>query len=198
MNLLAHAYLSFDQPEMLVGNMINDYVKGKKQFDYPDAIHKGMILHRDIDDFTDTHPVTKKLKSYFKDEYRLYAGAFGDVVYDHFLANDKNQFASDEILQQFSTNVYKVLDDHIDLLPPTFQGMIPYMKKENWLYNYKSPKGIKNSFAGLVRRAAYITDSDTAFKIFTEHYNDIQICYDEFFPQLKSFAAEKFRSLNQL
>jgi len=198
MNLLAHAFLSFDQPDLLVGNMINDYVKGKKKFDYPDAVQKGMTLHRSIDEFTDNHPVTKQLKSFFKDDYRLYAGAFGDVCYDHFLANDKNQFASDEILQQFSTNVYKVLDEHIDLLPAPFQGMIPYMKKENWLYNYKFPQGIKNSFAGLVRRAAYITDSDTAFKNFTKHYDDIQICYDEFFPQLKLFAMEKLHSLNQL
>jgi acyl carrier protein phosphodiesterase len=196
MNLLAHAYLSFDQPEMLIGNMINDYVKGKKQFDYPDAVHKGMILHRSIDDFTDTHPVTKKLKSYFKDDYRLYAGAFGDVVYDHFLANDTNQFANDEALQKFSNKVYKVLDDNFELLPVPFQGMIPYMKKENWLYNYKFPQGIKNSFAGLVRRAAYLTDSDTAFAIFNEHYNDIKICYDEFFPQLKSFAKEQFDQLS--
>jgi acyl carrier protein phosphodiesterase len=196
MNLLAHAYLSFDQPEMLIGNMINDYVKGKKQFDYPDAVHKGMILHRSIDDFTDTHPVTKKLKSYFKDHYRLYAGAFGDVVYDHFLANDTKQFADDEALQKFSNTVYKVLDENFELLPAPFQGMIPYMKKENWLYNYKFPQGIKNSFAGLVRRAAYITDADTAFTIFTNHYNDIQICYDEFFPQLKTFAKEQFDQLS--
>jgi len=196
MNLLAHAYLSFDQPEMLIGNMINDYVKGKKQFDYPDAIHKGMILHRSIDDFTDTHPVTKQLKSFFKDDYRLYAGAFGDVAYDHFLANDTNQFADDEALKVFSTKVYKVLDDNFDLLPLPFQGMIPYMKKENWLYNYKSQQGIKNSFAGLVRRAAYLTDSDTAFDIFNRHYTDIKICYDEFFPQLKLYAAEQFRQLS--
>ncbi len=196
MNLLAHAYLSFDQPEMLVGNMINDYVKGKKQFDYPDAVHKGMILHRSIDDFTDTHPITKELKSYFKDDYRLYAGAFGDVVYDHFLANDTKQFANDEALQKFSDTVYKVLDENFELLPAPFRGMIPYMKKENWLYNYKFPQGIKNSFAGLVKRAAYITDADTAFTIFTNHYDDIQICYDEFFPQLKKFAKEQFDQLS--
>ncbi|HTB52121.1 MAG TPA: ACP phosphodiesterase [Ferruginibacter sp.] len=196
MNLLAHAYLSFDQPEMLIGNMINDYVKGKKQFDYPHAVHKGMVLHRSIDDFTDTHPVTKQLKSFFKDDYRLYAGAFGDVAYDHFLANDTNQFADDEALKVFSTKVYKVLDDNFDLLPLPFQGMIPYMKKENWLYNYKSQQGIKNSFAGLVRRAAYLTDSDTAFDIFNRHYADIKICYDEFFPQLKLYAAEQFRQLS--
>jgi acyl carrier protein phosphodiesterase len=196
MNLLAHAYLSFDQPEMLIGNMINDYVKGKKQFDYPDAVHKGMILHRSIDDFTDTHPVTRQLKSYFKDDYRLYAGAFGDVVYDHFLANDPNQFATDKALKEFSANVYKVLDDNFDLLPPPFQSMIPHMKEENWLYNYKFPQGIKNSFAGLVRRAAYLTDSDTAYKIFDHHYDDIKHCYDEFFPQLKLFAKAQFDQLS--
>lgn len=196
MNLLAHAYLSFNQPEILVGNMINDYVKGKKQFDYPPGVQKGMILHRNIDDFTDTHPVTKQLKSFFKADYRLYAGAFGDVVYDHFLANDVNQFADDATLQKFSAGVYKVLDANFDMLPMPFQGMIPYMKKENWLYNYKFPQGIKNSFAGLVRRAAYITDSDTAFKIFNEHYDDIKICYDEFFPQLKLYAADRFNQLS--
>jgi acyl carrier protein phosphodiesterase len=196
MNLLAHAFLSFDQPDLLVGNMINDYVKGKKKFDYPDAVQKGMTLHRSIDEFTDNHPVTKQLKSFFKDEYRLYAGAFGDVCYDHFLANDVNQFADDQALKKFSIQVYKVLDENIELLPEPFQGMIPYMKKEDWLYNYKFPQGMKNSFAGLVKRSAYLTDSATAFEIFTTHYTDIQICYDEFFPLLKSFAKEQFDQLS--
>jgi acyl carrier protein phosphodiesterase len=35
MNYLAHAYLSFNDPEILVGNMISDFVKGKKKFDFP-------------------------------------------------------------------------------------------------------------------------------------------------------------------
>jgi acyl carrier protein phosphodiesterase len=35
MNYLAHAYLSFNDPEILVGNMISDFVKGKKKFDSP-------------------------------------------------------------------------------------------------------------------------------------------------------------------
>ncbi len=35
MNYLAHAYLSFGDPDILAGNMISDFVKGKKKFDYP-------------------------------------------------------------------------------------------------------------------------------------------------------------------
>ena len=90
MNYLAHAYLSFDDPEVLAGNMISDFVKGKKKFDYPFRIQQGIMLHRLIDDFTDNHPATKEAKEFFRPDYRLYSGAFVDVVYDHFLAIDEN------------------------------------------------------------------------------------------------------------
>jgi acyl carrier protein phosphodiesterase len=76
MNYLAHAYLSFNEPEILAGNMISDFVKGKKKFDYSLTIQQGIALHRAIDQFTDFHPVTQEAKSYFKKDYRLYSGAF--------------------------------------------------------------------------------------------------------------------------
>ena len=72
--------------------MISDFVKGKKKFDFSPLIQKGIALHRAIDDFTDFHPATYNAKSYFRKEYRLYSGAFVDIVYDHFLANDKKEF----------------------------------------------------------------------------------------------------------
>ncbi len=92
MNYLAHAYLSFHNPDILAGNMISDFVKGKKQFDYPSIIQKGIRLHRDIDTFTDQHPSTKKGKEDFKPAVGSYSGAFMDVVYDHFLALDTDEF----------------------------------------------------------------------------------------------------------
>src|ERR1700754_3986396 len=79
-NYLAHAYLSFNQPAVVVGNLISDYIKGKKQFDYPDDIRHGIVLHRAIDTFTDEHPVIKTAKEIFRPHYRLYSGAFIDVV----------------------------------------------------------------------------------------------------------------------
>ena len=65
MNYLAHAYLSFNEPGLLVGNMISDFVKGKKKFDYPAGIRKGIALHRAIDTFTDDHEATKLAKNVF-------------------------------------------------------------------------------------------------------------------------------------
>lgn len=137
MNYLAHAHLSFQQPDILLGNMISDYIKGKKRFDYPLAVQKGITLHRAIDNFTDTHAATQELKSFFRPQYRLYSGAFADIVYDHFLANDPKEFESETALQQFAKNTYLQLEARMDLFPPPFQKMFPYMKEYDWLSNYR-------------------------------------------------------------
>ena len=185
MNLLAHAYLSFNDPPVLVGNMISDYVKGKMKFSYDPAIQKGIELHRVIDDFTDHHPANDAAKHFFKADYRLYAGAFVDVVYDHFLANDCNQFADGATLNQFAQNTYGVLTKYESIMPERFARMLPYMQSQNWLYNYRYNTGIERSFEGLVRRAAYLDESAIAFKIFEKEYESLKKCYQIFFPDLK-------------
>jgi acyl carrier protein phosphodiesterase len=195
MNYLAHAQLSFDQPQILVGNMISDFVKGKRQFDYPAAIQHGIRLHRAIDNFTDTHPATQQIKLFFKPQYRLYAGAFTDVVYDHFLANDRVVFLTDDGLEQFASSAYTILEANFALLPPNFQTILPYMKEYDWLYNYKNRWGIQKSFAGLVRRSSYLTESDIAFALFNEHYEAMNLLYHDFYPDVKKFAAHHLQQL---
>ena len=189
MNYLAHAYLSFNYPHLLVGNMISDFVKGKKKYDYPLPVQHGINLHRAIDEFTDAHPATKKASEFFRPAYRLYSGAFIDVVYDHFLARDTNEFKTPEALLQFSLQTYHTLEENFSLLPPRFQNILPHMKQHNWLYNYQYTEGTKRSFGGLVYRAAYMYESDTAFTLFTQQYEKLKECYDIFFPSLKKFAS---------
>ena len=53
MNFLAHLYLSGDSDEIKVGNFIADHVKGKRYLSYPEDIQTGILLHRQIDSFTD-------------------------------------------------------------------------------------------------------------------------------------------------
>lgn len=192
MNFLAHAYLSFHHPGVMVGNMISDFVKGKTRYTYPTAIQYGIELHRRIDCFTDDHPVTHRAKQVFKKDYRLYSGAFIDIVYDHFLANDGAQF-SDISLFDFSQQVYAVLDDFSAELPSRFSFMLPYMKTENWLYGYSETSGIERSFKGLVRRSGFLSESDTAFQLFLNHYTYLQECYAAFFTDLKQYAQQQFK-----
>lgn len=197
MNYLAHAYLSFNHEEVLVGNLISDFVKGKKKFDYTEGIQKGIILHRSIDQFTDTHPITKKAKEVFRPCYRLYSAAFVDVVYDHFLANDEQEFTEAGLLT-FSEKVYTTLDQYVNHLPDRFARMFPYMKMQNWLFNYRTKQGTERSFEGVVRRAAYLTESDTAASLFEEHYEELRQCYLKFFPDLKLFARHMYEEIIDL
>lgn len=197
MNLLAHAFLSFHQPDILVGNMISDHVKGKKKFDYSAAIQNGISLHRSIDEFTDWHPATIDAKQYFRPDYRLYSGAFIDILYDHFLANDITQFLNDEVLAAFAQETYDCLTDYENILPANFKMMLPFMKSHNWLYNYRFRQGIRRSFEGLVRRSKYLNESDIAFNIFERNYNELKEHYRIFFPALKNFAFLQLQLLQR-
>jgi acyl carrier protein phosphodiesterase len=196
MNFLAHAYLSFGHPQVLTGNMVSDFVKGKARFTFPPLVQSGIALHRAIDAFTDAHPVTKEAMEIFRPHYRLYSGAIMDVVYDHFLARDETIF-SDDSLHQFTTGVYATLDDHAFCLPPQFAHVLGYMKSENWLYNYRSTAGIEKSLCGLSMRAAYMADSREAVALLHRHYAYLNNLYTHFMADVKLFAKGRFDELIQ-
>lgn len=194
MNYLAHAYLSFRQPEILIGNMISDFVKGKQQFDYPPGIQKGIHLHRAIDSFTDTHLVTLEAKQWLKPAAGRYAGAFMDIVYDHFLALDPEEMPEKD-WSIFASEVYDQLFLSRAVLPEGFANLLPFMSRQNWLYNYRFDWGISRSFKGLVSRARYLEGSDKVFALFETHYHQLEDAYQRFFPDVKNFAKETLAAL---
>ncbi len=196
MNYLAHAYLSFKDPEILVGNMISDFVKGRKKFDYPFRIQSGIMLHRIIDTYTDSHPATRKAKDFFRPDYRLYSGAFIDVIFDHFLALDNNEF-SESSLYYFSKQVYLTLEKYKQWFPERFVFMFPNMSSHNWLFNYRTRWGMNKSFGGLVHRSAYMTESETAFHLFEKHYQPLQDCYRLFWHDAKPFIQSQYEMLKE-
>lgn len=194
MNFLAHAYLSFQQPELLLGNMISDFVKGKTQYQYPPQVQLGITLHRSIDHFTDHHPATRAIKTLFRNDYRLYGGAFADIIYDHFLALDHTRFPEGSLME-FSQWVYGTLSDFEPLFPERFSRMFPFMKRDNWLYHYREISGIEKSFGGLVYRAKYLAESTTACKLFEKHYSLCGECYQQFFPELVTHTQATYHLL---
>ena len=105
------------------------------------------------------------------------------------------EFSSEVELKQFADSTYQILETMTDFFPEPFQKMFPYMKEYNWLYNYRHKWAIEKSFGGLVRRAAYLTESKIAFEIFNDHYDAMQICYADFFASLKKYAAHHLSEL---
>lgn len=195
MNFLAHAVLSFDHSEILVGNMISDFVKGKKQYDFEPSVRCGIALHRAIDIYTDEHPATKAMKSFYKKDYGLYSAVLADVSYDYFLANDENIFPHQDHLKSFTTETYKQLSSFKEILPENFAYAFGYMQQQDWLFHYRSDEGIAKSFAGLQRRATYMNDTDQAMEIFKTNRNEMKLLYQEFFPEIQKYALTKLKDL---
>jgi len=196
LNYLGHAVLSFGNAETLAGNMIGDYVKGSAILDtFPEGIKKGIQLHRKIDAFADQHPSSLKAKNLFRPDYRLYAGAFVDSLYDHFLANDPHFFPAEKNLFDFAQKVYADLDEQREWLPEKFQNMLPYMVSNNWLYNYRTLRGMKNSFDGLVRRAKYLESSEKAYEILVGHYYELNQYYFDFIDDMSRYVKNELNNI---
>lgn len=192
MNYLAHAYLSFGNDQLLVGNMIADHVKGKAALEnYPEGIHQGMLLHRKIDTFTDEHPATQRAKVLFRPDYHLYSGPLLDVLFDHFLANDPQHFPSEEALKTFSLKTYAQLDGQAAYFPAPFARYFPYMKEQNWLVGYRNLQGIRQSLKGLERKAKYLGDTQKAYEIFIGYYYQINQAYFELMDDLVKYVKSE-------
>lgn len=192
MNYLAHAFFSGTNEDILLGNMMGDFVKGSSILDtFPDTIRKGIELHRSIDAFTDQHTATIKAKNYFRPVYGLYSGAFVDVVYDHFLANDAKYFPQENDVAKFSLKTFHTLDHHLDQLPKDFLQIYKYMKNENWLLQVKSMKGLETSINRLTRRMPDIENGAEAYRIFVQHYYELNQIYFEFIDDVENFVKSK-------
>lgn len=119
-----------------------------------------------------------------------------DVVYDHFLAADENEFTEDA-LHLFSAETYSKLSANEKWMPPKFAAMFPYMKGQNWLFNYRTRWGTEKSLGGLVRRAAYLTESETAFRLFEQYYQPLEDCYRHFWADMKAYARQEFDNMRK-
>ena len=71
-------------------------------------IQKGILLHRQIDWFTDNNEVVKQSKRRLNVQYGHYKGVIIDILYDHFLAKNWELFY-DTSLQVFAYEFYKSL-----------------------------------------------------------------------------------------
>ena len=188
MNFLAHSYLSFSE-EQLVGNMIADFVKNRDVARLPESIQKGIKLHRAIDTFTDAHPLIHEAKAPFRPLVRLYSGAFVDVAFDYFLANDTTENSQRE-WQEHSRRVYAVLRRYEEFLPEVFKKVLDKMQQDDWLYNYRNEWGIEYSFRNVVNKAQFLDKTINVFPAFLANKDFLREKYEIFFPEIKSFAQD--------
>ncbi len=142
MNFLAHIFLSDDDDLVRIGNFMADTIKGKSYLDFHPKIQRGVLLHREIDTFTDSHLIFRQSKHRLHADFGHYSGVLIDLYYDHFLAKNFDKW-SDQPLKVFVQKFYLSLNTNFELLTPKIQNMMPYMISHNWLESYQTLAGIE-------------------------------------------------------
>ena len=195
MNFLAHIYLSYNDDEITLGNFIADSIRGNKFKHLPLRVQKGILLHREIDTFTDTHPIPKMSSKRLHENYSHYSRVIVDIFYDHFLAKNWKRY-SETPLDTFVDNFYDLLEDHYTILPVGVKRMMPYMIADNWIFNYSKMDGIAKVLNGMNRRTNNKSKMNFAILDLEQHYEAFEKEFTDFFEELMTFSKQKYISLN--
>ncbi|MFL5762402.1 MAG: ACP phosphodiesterase [Bacteroidia bacterium] len=187
MNFLSHIYLSGNSEGLLIGNYIADSVKGQVINDFPEEIRKGIVLHREIDTFTDQHPVVELSKRRLRPKYRKYAGVIVDIYYDHFLAANWENY-SDESLPDFTKKIYRLLSERSNSFPVKSQRFTKYMLEYDILNAYAKLEGIERVLQGMSGRAKFESNMEKSIHDLKEHYSSFENEFRKFFPELREYV----------
>lgn len=197
MNFLAHLHLSYPHTDEMVGNFIGDYVKGKNYRQYPNEVAKGIVLHRKIDFYTDTHELQRECKMLFREEYGLYAGIVMDMLFDHILAKNWGRYSEYDLLD-FTHTCYDELAKQNEILPERVQNFLPRMRAINRLYSYASTDGITFAIKQMSKYTSLPDRTDQAMRIFGKHEAFLERQFDLFYNDLKAYVEDIRPELNKL
>lgn len=187
MNYLAHLHLGGPAPAELLGSLYGDFVKGPLRGDYPADIEAAIRLHRQIDSFTDHHPVVVAARQRFPTARRRYTGILLDIFFDHCLALHWSRF-SPEALPDFTRTVYSALRN-APALPERLAYIAPLMAEQDWLGSYTDFRVLEQVIRGMQRRLSRPEGLAGAMPELENLYPALEQDFLQFYPDVMSFAA---------
>ena len=193
MNFLAHIYLSGNNDLIKIGNFMADGIRGKDYLKFPEQVRNGILLHRQIDTFTDAHPIYRKSKHRLHKKYGHYSGVIMDILYDHFLAKNWKIY-SDEKLEQYVSNFYRLLENNKNILTEKTKSMMPYMIGQNWLLSYATIAGIENILFQMDYRTKHRANMQEAVIELGEYYAEFEEEFTLFFEELILYTTTNYLS----
>jgi acyl carrier protein phosphodiesterase len=187
MNLLAHALLSPDDPEVLVGNLVADWVKGRARRLLPAGIQAGMALHQAIDVFTDCHRRVEDCVQILYPRWGRYSPILVDVLFDHVLSEHWAEFAPTP-RPAVIRNAYCGLRDHVQCLPERARHACHHLIADDWLNCYASVDGIALCLTRLssrLRMTGHEVELAPAVADYLACRASFVAAFREFFPELR-------------
>jgi acyl carrier protein phosphodiesterase len=192
LNWLAHVYLSEPDVEFRLGNLLADIVRGEELRRMSAGFQRGAQKHKQIDAFTDSHPLVKRSRTRVSPEFRRFSGVLVDVFYDHLLATHWHEY-SPIVLDAFTSKFYADIESSRIELPSSARVTLDRIIRHDLLGAYRGIEGVERS---LRRLSAYLSSRWRREFALEKGVADLvaqRAGFDadflEFFPQLRAAAA---------
>ena len=166
-------------------------MKGRNYLLYPELVKKGIVIHRDIDTYTDLHPITRRSKLLVASRYHKYAGIIIDIFYDHFLAALWDNFSTLS-LNDFVNRTYDLLKKNYQVLPLAIKRWFPTFLENNWMMAYQSVDGIELVLERMAANTSLPNHAGFAVEMLSENYEVLKNDFLEFFPAIVRFLEDKY------
>jgi acyl carrier protein phosphodiesterase len=186
MNWLAHIFLSDDQIEYQLGNLLADLLKGKSWQGASPLFDKGLAMHREIDRYTDQHPRFLQSKARLGPQGRLKAVVV-DITYDHLLAKNWQRYARmplDDFIDHFQDLTQQVYANY----PEEARQFLSRLIASGHLRHYQTFSGVEAAFRRvdhrLSMRALSRESAQDYLPLIKDRLDDIEQDFIQFMPDL--------------
>jgi acyl carrier protein phosphodiesterase len=189
MNFLFHMLLSANDDQLLVGNVMGDFVKGPLVVGtYPPRILQGLQLHRSIDSFAQRDASFQSSRLRLSPHIGLYRGILVDLFYDHFLARDWDLW-SDVSFPDYIAAARSTIERYMEILPPRFQEFVPVIFNE-LLPSYVAVSGIESALQRMSRRVVRSNPLADGGSQLTLYYVELHADFVSFMSAVQQFTKE--------
>ncbi|MFA5632080.1 MAG: ACP phosphodiesterase [Porticoccaceae bacterium] len=176
MNYLAHIYLSGSDPDVQVGGLLGDFVKGPLKGELPASVERGVRLHRRIDTTTDAHPAFRDALAAMPRPWRRFGGILLDVYFDHLLASDWQHFHR-QSLDAFCQEFYRHLAARDEMLPPGARRFCDIAPRVRWLQSYAEPDNIPRMLDNIGQRLRQPMPLGEAWPYLDDQRASLETCF---------------------
>lgn len=190
LNYLAHLFLAENNAASRVGNLLGDFVTGRPESLrdlFPDAVLKGIVRHRSIDRFTDSHRITLRMKEFVAPPRRRFSGVIADLIHDHFLTRHWLDYR-DEPLHEFANVCNSALREYRGILPTELGETLEERIADHWLEQYGTDEGLDRVFQRVALRNPLFAPIRHGIEDLKNHRQEFEAGFHGFFPDLVAWV----------
>lgn len=176
-------YLSCNDPHLMAGNYVADFVTNSQIEKFPESVKKGVVLHRAIDSFTDNHPAILRCNARLRPTQKKYAPVVTDIFMDHMLSIHWDRYHALN-LNDFAVHVYSTLENYLPVFPEKVQSLLPRMIQDDFLLSCSNEFRLERTLLFLSRRAGFENNIHLSLQDLRSEFDAYQDDFMTFIPDV--------------